>query len=285
MMNTDPSPPPGRTATKLPSWLIAVVILGMIGLAWWQNHHEAQSDGLTDPFALHLPDDQATIPKSAELPDADLPTHSEVVPETEGTERAASGEEAGRLKSDTDTGTAPPSTSNSETPRTSLRPSPPSPPKPSPPDRSNPNPSTDRPRATGPLSGMRTKPSADGQSRETNAKGSDRSRPSEKTEKSSLQLENQTIRDINGRVVFKGTIDLKPTLERIDRGEFNRHRNDGSAFQNRENRLPRKPAGYYREYVHPTPGDDGPGPQRVILGKSGEVWYTPDHYKSFKKIK
>lgn len=282
MMNNDPAPQSGNPGVKLPSWLIAVVILGMIGLAWWQNHHESRSDGLTDPFALHLPDDPATSAKSAELPDADAPTHSEVAPETEGSELATNGDEAGRQKTATDATTALPPTDDSQPPRTSLRPSPPTP---SPPDRSNPNQSADRPRATGPLSGMRTKPAADGQSRETNAKVTDRNRPSEKTEKSSLQLENQTIRDINGRVVFKGTIDLKPTLDRIDRGEFHRHRNDGSAFQNRENRLPRKPAGYYREYVHPTPGDDGPGPQRVILGKSGEVWYTPDHYKSFKKIK
>ena len=113
----------------------------------------------------------------------------------------------------------------------------------------------------------------------------DRQRPSEKSDEPSYQVENQSIRDLYGKVVFKGTIDLKPTLDRIERGEANRHRNDGTSFQNREGRLPRKTAGYYKEYVHPTPGENGPGPQRIIIGEEGEVWYTGDHYKSFKKIK
>ena len=104
-------------------------------------------------------------------------------------------------------------------------------------------------------------------------------------EHKSFRIENQTIRDLNGDVVFKGTIDLGPTLDRIERGDHNRHRNDGTTFQNREGSLPRKPAGYYKEYVHPTPGGHGPGPQRVILGKDCEIWYTGDHYKTFHEIK
>jgi guanyl-specific ribonuclease Sa len=101
----------------------------------------------------------------------------------------------------------------------------------------------------------------------------------------SFLVKDQTIRDQHGKVVFRGTVDLKPTLDRIERGEANRHRNDGTTFQNREGRLPRKPAGYYKEYVHPTQGESGPGPQRMILGKDGEIWYTPDHYKTFLEIK
>ena len=105
-----------------------------------------------------------------------------------------------------------------------------------------------------------------------------------KATKFSARIENQTVRDF-GRVVYRGTIDLQPTLDRIARGERNSHRNDGSTFGNRERRLPQKPSGYYTEYVHPTKGINGPGPQRVILGRNGEVWYTPDHYETFKKIK
>lgn len=104
------------------------------------------------------------------------------------------------------------------------------------------------------------------------------------SDKKPFLIENQTIRDLNGKIVFKGSIDLKPTLDRIERGGTNRHRNDGTTFQNREGRLPRKSAGYYKEYVHPTHGESGPGPQRIILGRDGEVWYTPDHYKTFKQI-
>lgn len=100
-----------------------------------------------------------------------------------------------------------------------------------------------------------------------------------------LRIPHQTIRDQSGHVVFQGTIDLAPTMERIARGESNRHHNDGTTFQNREGRLPRKNSGYYKEYVHPTPGEHGPGPQRVIIGQAGEVWYTPDHYKTFQEIK
>lgn len=100
-----------------------------------------------------------------------------------------------------------------------------------------------------------------------------------------LRIPNVSIRDQSGKVVFKGDIDLKPTLDRIAAGKRNEHRNDGSTFQNREGRLPRKSNGYYKEYVHPTPGVGGPGPQRVVIGEEGEVFYTHDHYKSFKRIR
>ena len=102
---------------------------------------------------------------------------------------------------------------------------------------------------------------------------------------SGYRIEDQTIRGLDGKIVFQGTIDLKPTLDRIERGGSNRHRNDGTTFQNREGRLPRKSSGYYKEYVHPTPHERGPGPQRVIVGRDGDIWYTPDHYKTFKRLK
>lgn len=82
-----------------------------------------------------------------------------------------------------------------------------------------------------------------------------------------------------------GTVDLKPTLDRIKSGGSFPHRNDGSIFGNREGLLPAKPQGYYREFVHPTPGVNGPGPQRVITGQGGEMYYTPDHYQTFIPIK
>lgn len=85
----------------------------------------------------------------------------------------------------------------------------------------------------------------------------------------------------HGRVVFSGTMDLGPTLDRIARGERYPHRNDGSVFANRERRLPKKPNEWYREYVVPTPGEQGPGPQRIIIGREGEAFYTPDHYGTF----
>ncbi|WP_217472518.1 hemagglutinin repeat-containing protein, partial [Achromobacter insolitus] len=84
--------------------------------------------------------------------------------------------------------------------------------------------------------------------------------------------------------VLQGTVDLGPTLDRIKSGGSYPHRNDGSIFQNRARDLPPKPAGYYTEYVHLTPGVSGPGPQRIVVGKGGEMYYTADHYRTFIQI-
>ncbi len=81
------------------------------------------------------------------------------------------------------------------------------------------------------------------------------------------------------------TFGLERTLERIERGESLHHRNDGTVFRNREGLLPSKPDDYYKEYVHPIEGQRFPGPHRVIIGSEGEIYYTPDHYKTFLKIK
>lgn len=102
--------------------------------------------------------------------------------------------------------------------------------------------------------------------------------------KSKTVVENVSIKDIDGRVVFRGTVDLQPTLDRIAADKHLRFPNDGAVFQNREGRLPRHPAGYYHEYVHPTPDLEGPGPQRIVLGKQGEIFYTHDHCRTFKRI-
>lgn len=70
----------------------------------------------------------------------------------------------------------------------------------------------------------------------------------------------------------------------LSRGGAYPHRNDGAVFKNKAGDLPRKPDGYYIEYVHPTPGVSGPGPQRIVVGKGGEMFYTADHYKTFVPI-
>ena len=75
--------------------------------------------------------------------------------------------------------------------------------------------------------------------------------------------------------------DLGPTLDRIKNGVKFPHRNDGTIFKNREGLLPSKPAGYWTEHVHPTPGGKGPGLQRIVIGQNGEIYFTPDHYKTF----
>lgn len=77
------------------------------------------------------------------------------------------------------------------------------------------------------------------------------------------------------------TVDLKPTLDRIAQGIPHPHRNDGTTFRNDQGRLPPKAPGYYTEYVHPTPGVPHAGKQRIVTGKGGEYYYTPNHYITF----
>lgn len=89
-------------------------------------------------------------------------------------------------------------------------------------------------------------------------------------------------------VIFQGVVDLQPTLGRISSGGAPISRNDGAEFKNNPvggvQLLPQKPSGYYSEYVVITPGVNGPGPQRMVVGKGG-VYYTPDYYNSFVRIK
>lgn len=78
---------------------------------------------------------------------------------------------------------------------------------------------------------------------------------------------------------------VEATLDRIARGESDPHRNDGTTFLNRERRLPAHSENYYKEYVYREPGARSPGPERVITGRSGEVYYTPDHYETFQRYR
>ncbi len=80
-------------------------------------------------------------------------------------------------------------------------------------------------------------------------------------------------------------VDLQPTLDRIDAGISFPSRNDGSTFRNAQGLLPPETPGYYTEYVLPTPSVSGPGPQRIVTGAGGDVWYTPDHYTTFIPVK
>ncbi len=75
------------------------------------------------------------------------------------------------------------------------------------------------------------------------------------------------------------------TLALIKRGGPFPYSRDGIVFQNRENLLPAKSRGYYREYTVPTPGVKTRGARRIISGQGGEYYYTPDHYRSFLRIK
>ena len=62
------------------------------------------------------------------------------------------------------------------------------------------------------------------------------------------------------------------------------HERDGVTFGNRERILPAQPRGYYREYTVRTPGARDRGPRRIVAGQRGELYYTEDHYRTFRRI-
>ena len=88
-----------------------------------------------------------------------------------------------------------------------------------------------------------------------------------------------------GKVIYTGKMDVNPTINRIRAGVQLPHNNDGSIFTNRDRTLPySSDSSYYREFVHQMPGFPFPGPQRVVIGKNGVVYYTGDHYAKFYRV-
>ncbi len=78
--------------------------------------------------------------------------------------------------------------------------------------------------------------------------------------------------------------EARQVVARIAQGGPFPYRKDGTTFGNRERRLPSRGYGYYREYTVPTPGVHGRGARRIVTGREGELYYTDDHYRSFKRI-
>ena len=74
------------------------------------------------------------------------------------------------------------------------------------------------------------------------------------------------------------------TVHLIEAGGPFPYRQDGVVFGNAERRLPDEAGGYYREYTVPTPGSADRGARRIITGKNGEYYYTPDHYETFRRV-
>lgn len=73
-------------------------------------------------------------------------------------------------------------------------------------------------------------------------------------------------------------------LATIDRGGPFRYAQDGAVFVNNEGLLPKQPRGYYHEYTVVTPGLRDRGSRRLIVGGLGDVYYTDDHYGSFRQV-
>jgi ribonuclease T1 len=59
---------------------------------------------------------------------------------------------------------------------------------------------------------------------------------------------------------------------------------DGSEFSNREGRLPQQGPAYYREYTVETAGSPDRGARRIVSGRTGEIYYTRDHYQTFIRL-
>jgi ribonuclease T1 len=74
------------------------------------------------------------------------------------------------------------------------------------------------------------------------------------------------------------------TLALIDHGGPFPYDRDGITFANQERLLPQRPNGYYREYTVPTPGSRDRGARRLVVGRDGDVYYTDDHYESFRQV-
>ena len=89
------------------------------------------------------------------------------------------------------------------------------------------------------------------------------------------------------RVVKRGVLPMEANQTMLlirSGGPFPYPAKDGSTFNNREAQLPDKPRGYYREYTVPTPGSPDRGARRLIVGRAGEMYYTDNHYRSFKLV-
>jgi guanyl-specific ribonuclease Sa len=55
-------------------------------------------------------------------------------------------------------------------------------------------------------------------------------------------------------------------------------------YGNKSGALPTKPEGYYTE-SDVWPGTGPRDTERLVIGRNGEVWYTPDHYGTFRRVR
>ena len=79
--------------------------------------------------------------------------------------------------------------------------------------------------------------------------------------------------------------EARKTIALIRKGGPFPYRRDAVVFGNFEEKLPARARGYYREYTVRTPGAKDRGARRIVAGRGGELYYTDDHYTSFRRIK
>ncbi|MGH8705013.1 MAG: ribonuclease domain-containing protein [Burkholderiales bacterium] len=78
--------------------------------------------------------------------------------------------------------------------------------------------------------------------------------------------------------------EARATIALIRKGGPFPYAKDAGAFGNREGILPRRERGYYREYTVKTPGVRERGARRMVAGRAGELYYSDDHYRSFRRV-
>ncbi|MCI3277378.1 ribonuclease domain-containing protein [Streptomyces cylindrosporus] len=78
--------------------------------------------------------------------------------------------------------------------------------------------------------------------------------------------------------------EARQTLALIDKGGPYPYARDGAVFGNFEGLLPGHRRGYYHEYTVRTPGSPDRGARRIVTGQGGEIYYTDDHYDSFRAV-
>ena len=78
--------------------------------------------------------------------------------------------------------------------------------------------------------------------------------------------------------------EARDTIVLIRKGGPFPYERDGVAFDNREKLLPARERGWYREYTVKTPGERTRGARRIVAGRDGTLYYTDDHYRSFRRI-
>lgn len=79
-------------------------------------------------------------------------------------------------------------------------------------------------------------------------------------------------------------VEARDTLQAIKRGGPFAYPRDGVVFRNYERVLPKQQRGYYHEYTVKTPGVRNRGARRIVCGPLPECYYSPDHYRTFRRI-
>lgn len=79
--------------------------------------------------------------------------------------------------------------------------------------------------------------------------------------------------------------EARQTIALIKKGGPYPYKKDGSVFGNFEKLLPLHERGYYKEFTVPSPGARDRGARRIIRGKAGELYYTDNHYATFRRVR